>query len=191
MKFKQKINGFTVIEVLVAVAIAAIAFLGVARFTITNTRQISVEAAKGRIEERVRITMHRFRNDIRYLGYDPAFSWSNAYIVTAGTEEFTFMGDIDQDDDLETITYQKNGDIFERAVDDQNGGDPLPLGTHLQSIAFSYYDVNNNITATLEDIRKIKVDITFQSEGIDNTNNPSDFNILSVSESFVPRNLLL
>lgn len=184
--------GFSYVEVLVAMIIASITFLLITRFSISNARRLGVEGAKSRIEERVQVAMTRFRYDVRYLAYDPNGVGSGSpYISTALTDSFAFLGDIDGDNALETVTYRKNGNVFERAVSDQNGGAYLPVATNLQTISFTYYDVNDNVTATLADIRKVEVQATFQTEGMDMTTNPSKFNILTVTESFVPRNLLL
>ncbi len=188
----SKPRGFSFVEILIALLIASVGFAFVLRFSLEGSRRLSVEGMKSRIEERVQVALSRMRSDIRYLGYDPqGLGTSNPYITLAGAEQFSFIGDIDEDNALETVSYRKNNDVFERAVSDESSGAYFPLATHLESLTLRYFDINGNTTANLGQIRKIGIEVVFKSEGMDPSSNPISWKILSASESFVPRNLLL
>lgn len=188
----SRADGFTFVEMLITLVIGALLFLGASKFSIMSTRSLAVESLKQRVEERVQVAMTRLRTDIRYLGYDPGATLSSgAYITNAAATNFAFRGDLDADNVLETVTYRQTGAVLERSVSNENGGAYSPVATNLQSMAFTYFDSAGAATATLANIRKINIVITFQSEGKDALHDPITFRILTVKETFVPRNLLL
>lgn len=184
--------GFTFVELMVVTVISALLFIAAARFSVMTTRSLGVEGMKQRVEERVQVAMTRLRSDIRYMGYDPGgVAGGASYVLTAQAQNLSFRGDIDADNVLETVTYRNNGGILERSVDDENGGAYYPVATNMKTMTFTYYDINNAVTAVAANIRKIDINITFQSEGKDATHDPITFRILTVTETFIPRNLLL
>lgn len=189
---KYKSLGFTFIELMITVAVSGLLFIAAARFAVMSSRSLGVETMKQRVEERVAIAMTRLRGDVRYLAYDPAsVGTGSPYITVAQAKTLTFKGDIDGDGTLETVTYRESGGLFERSVDDEEGGQYLPVATNLQTMTFTYYDISGAVTAVANNIRKINLEITFKSEGKDANHDPITFRILTVKETFVPRNLLL
>lgn len=189
---RAKLRGFSFVELLITMVLGAVLFLGASRFSIMSTRSLAVESMKQRVEERVQVAMTRLRSDIRYLAYDPSATLSSGtYITTAQAGTLVFRGDLDGDNVLETVTYRQQGSVFERSVDDENGGQFSPVATNLKALTFTYYDSAGAVTAVLANIKKIHLELTFQSEGKDALHDPITFRILTVKESFVPRNLLL
>lgn len=179
-------------EVLIVLVISAVVFAFIIRFSTINTRRIGVEGMKGRLEARVQVTMNRLRGDIRNLGLDPlGVGIASPYILIANAQTFSFKGDFNGDNALEVITYRVNGSNLERSASDIESGAYQPLSDHVQSLTFRYYNIYGNVTAVLGNIRKIQMNASFQSEGMDETSNPIDWQLLNVFESFVPRNLIL
>lgn len=183
-------SGFTLAEVLVVVVISAMVFTTIIRFSTENTRRLTRVSHESQMQDRMQVTIGRFRADVRDLAYDPASVGTvGTYITIAAATSLAFKGDIDGDNALETVSYRLAGTNMERSVSDQLGGNYSTLATGVQSIAFSYRDINGNVTGTLANVRMIKLTLTFQSDSVDPGKNPPQFLTYSVNESIFPRNL--
>ncbi len=192
---KNALSGFSLIELLIVLVIASISFAFIFKFSTQNARRLGVENAKSKIDERAQVAMTRLRYDVRYLGFDPAGTITGSFITTNSTTSFHFKGDIDGDNVLESICYQFSGTQLQRAVGDPTCSVYAPVVTNVKSPGssslFYYYDINGVVTATSANIRKIGVQITFETEAVDPTKNILQKNTVTVTENFVPRNLLL
>ena len=169
-KFKIKTAcGFTLVEVLMCLAIMSILFGTIYRsFDIFN-RSYTKENVKAGIQQRTRIGIDLMTRDIRLAGLDP-LGTANAQIITADTDNIQFSADLNYDGDLndpfENITYALNGDLLRQTSDLGTGFITDTLLDSIDALAFTYLDASDTPMAAPvgnpEDIRTVIVSLTMQ-----------------------------
>ena len=161
--------GFTLVEVLVCMAIMSILFGAIYRsFDIFN-RSYTKENVKAGIQQRTRIGIDLMARDIRLAGLDP-LGTANAQIITADTDNIQFSADLDYDGDVndpfENITYTLSGDLLRQTSDLGTGFITDTLLDNIDALAFTYLDESDTPmaapVANREDIRTVIVSLTMQ-----------------------------
>ena len=161
--------GFTLVEVLVCLAIMSILFGTVYRsFDIFN-RSYTKENVKAGIQQRTRIGIDLMARDIRLAGLDP-LGTANARIITADTDNIQISADLNYDGDVndpfENITYALNGDRLRQTSDLGGGFVTDTLLDNIDALAFTYLDASDTPMAAPvgnpEDIRTVIVSLTMQ-----------------------------
>ena len=167
-------SGFTLIEMLMAIAIVSILF-GTVYGTFTNlNRSYTAETVKAGVQQKTRIGVEFMVRDIRLAGLDPLGS-ASAGFISATQNSIQFTADMNYDGDLndpfEIITYALNGSELEQTTAD--------LGTEtlmdrVADLNFSYLDADENdlmnhamsppqVPANeLADIRTVVISLTTQ-----------------------------
>jgi prepilin-type N-terminal cleavage/methylation domain-containing protein len=162
-------SGFTLVEVLVCMAIMSILFGTVYRsFDIFN-RSYTKENVKAGIQQRTRIGIDLMARDIRLAGLDP-LGTANAQIIAADTENIQFSADLNYDGDVndpfENITYTLNGDLLRQTSDLGTGFITDTLLDNIDALAFTYLDASDTPMAAPvgnpQDIRSVIVSLTMQ-----------------------------
>jgi prepilin-type N-terminal cleavage/methylation domain-containing protein len=169
-KFKSRTaSGFTLVEVLVCMAIMSILFGTVYRsFDIFN-RSYTKENVKAGIQQRTRIGIDLMARDIRLAGLDP-LGTANARIIAADTENIQFSADLNYDGDVndsfENITYALSGDLLRQTSDLGTGFITDTLLDNIDALAFTYLDASDTPMAAPvgnpQDIRTVIVSLTMQ-----------------------------
>jgi type IV pilus assembly protein PilW len=178
--------GFTLVEILVALAISSIVISGIIySFSGQQKSEIS-QTQLVEMQQNIRAAMYIMTMDIRMAGYDPdpqrAFS---AGITDAGDGSngnpltFTYVeGDTDSNPGtLTTISY----DLFDSlsdGVDDigrkEHPGARQAIAENIQSLTFTYLDGDGNYMPdpqnNLSAIRAVRIDITTELD--DNDDSP-------------------
>jgi len=155
----RKMKGFTLIELLSVVLILGIIavisskMVSEGLFGYLTTKDVADADWQGRI------AMERMARDIRVIG-------SSNNITTAAAAQLVFV-----DDTGTTITYAISGSTLTRNTQVLSDG--------IQSIAFTYFDLNGTTTAVLTNIRYIRIVLTV------NQLNAS----YSLTTAIAPRNL--
>ena len=163
--------GFTVVEVLVSLAIMSIVFGAVYQsFDIFN-RSYTKENVKAGVQQRTRIGIDLMARDIRLAGLDP-LGTANAQIITADTDNIQFSADLNYDGDVndpfENITYFIDGDRLRQTADLGTGAGLTPdtLLDNIDALTFTYLDASDTPMAvpvgSTEDIRTVIVSLTMQ-----------------------------
>lgn len=102
----------------------------------------------------------------------------------------SFSGDLDGDGLNETVLYTTTQDpttkLYKlyRTVSNQNGGQPLLVGTSLISVTFKYYDVNRYITAVPANVTAVRVILVASVPGVSTqgfTTATNDFKVYPVN----------
>jgi len=162
-------SGFTLVEVLVCMAIMSILFGAVYRsFDIFN-RSYTKENVKAGMQQQTRIGIDLMARDIRLSGLDP-LGTANAQIIAADTENIQFSADLNYDGDVndsfENITYTLNGDLLRQTSDLGTGFITDTLLDNIDALAFTYLDASDTQMAApvgnLEDIRTVIISLTMQ-----------------------------
>lgn len=106
--FRRKNKGFTLIEVLVALAIVGIVGIAMTNLLITNQRVYSDQDEVVAMQQNLRSGFDIMVQEIRMAGF-AGDADTGAGIISAGTDSdsIVFTMDLDEDGALETITYAR------------------------------------------------------------------------------------
>jgi len=171
MKYKKE-HGFTIVELLVAMAIAATVMGAI--FTVYRSQQKSyiTQEQVAVMHQNVRAAMYHLEREIRMAGCDPT-GIAGAGIVTANEGLIRFTEDIrgkyitnppdgDTGDPNEDITYtlaDTDGDGDTDLVRNTGGGNML-VAENISRLSFQYLDEDGNTTGTLSAIRFVQITLT-------------------------------
>jgi len=172
MPHPNKIRGFTLVELLVAMAISSIVLASVAAAYRTQIRTHATQQMVVDMQQNIRGAMYIMQREIRMAGHDPT-GLSGASILVADDAVLQFQSDDNEDgdcdDSMEDIRYAMTADgALGRQV---SGGLLDPLAENIDAINFVYLDGANppNVLATpvpesnRSDIRSIQITIVARS----------------------------
>jgi type IV pilus assembly protein PilW len=175
--------GFTLVELLVALALAAIFLLATMSIANMSIRSYGDQERVSDAQQSVRAALDLMVRDIRMAGYDPmAMSHgptTGIGILTATETKLQFSADLNADQvdsgGTENLTYfyeaetkrlrQKEGPKAHPKTFKKEGGKPYPQ-TFIENVSdlkFSYLDANGGPPAGLEDIAVVVVALTVQN----------------------------
>lgn len=173
----RKENGFTLVELLVALALTGMV-MAVVYKTFASQQKVYVMQEDGSaMQQDLRAAMEIMSKDLRMAGYCPSRP-GDAGIVTATASTLTFTLDSQEDGDLtddpgDRITYSLSGTTLGRTI---GAGVPQPVGDNIDALNFVYLDADGNVTVALTDIRSIQLTLVARSEKADKTyNNKSTY----------------
>jgi type IV pilus assembly protein PilW len=173
-KHKSNSNGFTLVEVLIAMLIGGVVLAAV---MVSFQSQHNTYLAQDQVvemQQNGRMAMGMLVRDVRSAGFDPNNLGAGITVADAQALTFTREDRLDAPG-LETVSYSLY-DAFEFTVPPSNDGldDDLALqvttaaGTtagrqvaaeNIKYLEFYYLDESGNVTATPEDIRSIQVSL--------------------------------
>jgi type IV pilus assembly protein PilW len=182
--FKDK-RGFSLIELLVALAIMSIVSGAIYSVFSVSSRSYTTQGVTADVQQSVRAAMEVMLQDIRTAGLDPTASGNFGIELAEATKlRFTsdsidaglddFNGELD-DTNSERITYvlqgtQLNQILYETTASENS----QPLISDMQNLTFTYFDADGNDLGSpvpalqLADIRTINISITVEEPaGID------------------------
>ena len=163
-------NGFTILETIVFSAIFLI--IVSALYLMYETSHTTVTRGQNKVEVQQNAwgATAKISREIRMAGYDPSdviTTLPTTAVETANTNDVTFVGDVDGDGNTDRVRYRVQGTQIIRDFSSWNGA-AFPafasseLADGVNTLAFTYFDANDNTTATLADIRRISIDVTTQ-----------------------------
>ena len=175
MPHPNKIRGFTLVELLVAMAISSIVLASVAAAYRTQIRTHATQQMVVDMQQNIRGAMYIMQREIRMAGHDPT-GLSGASILVADDAELQFQSDdnedgdfIGGDDPMEQVRYAMTAD---GALGRQLWNGPLsPLAENIDAINFVYLDGADppNVLATpvpeinRSEIRSVQITIVARS----------------------------
>lgn len=196
MKYKIDDKGFTLIEILVSIAVIVGIMFIIGNFSINILNFKNFLTPTFQVQQEIALTFQNMTSEIRSMS--PSNTGSYA-IFQAGTSTLTFFSDIDEDGLYEQIRYFVSSSTLERGVTKPTGNPAFynPANEKIfdvvhnvvsTSTIFTYYDstytgIEAPMTYPLDisKIRIIGVDISVQNP---NLNSPILF-----STKLTPRNL--
>jgi len=187
-------QGFTLLELMVAMGIGLVVLAGLYNLFTTQNKSFSAQELIVEMQQNGRAAMDMMATEMRMAGYDPAHLGTSAsfYITSAAAQSMTFKqnlnGDTDLDDNNENITY--GYDSTNLRINRNTGGGAQPYAENIEALNFSYYDAAGATTATLDNIRKIKIEIrarTARSDPDYSTN--GGYRTFTLTSYVTPRNL--
>jgi len=181
MKFRISNHGFTVTELLVAVAISSIAATGIYSTFYSQQKSYVTQDQIAFMQQNLRGGMDLMEREIRMAGFDPAggakagivTAQANSIRITKDTTDNAGTGGADGDvgDAEEDITYalfDADGDGVNDLVryDAKNPGNQM-VAEDIDALNFVYLDKDGNPTAKLSDIRSVQISLVARAHRMD------------------------
>jgi type IV pilus assembly protein PilW len=162
--------GFTLIEVLMCIAILSVLFGTIYRTFDTFNRSYANENVKAGVQQKSRIGIDLLARDIRLAGLDP-LGTSNAGFNPANTSSTSiqFTADLNYDgnldDPFEDIIYALNGNLLQQTTDLGSGPVTATLLDNVTALTFTYLDQADNLLpepVATDQIRTVIISLTMQ-----------------------------
>jgi type IV pilus assembly protein PilW len=175
-------QGFTLLDLLLALALSSLLLAGIYNVFISQQKVYSVREQVAEMQQNARAGMDMMTRELRMAGYDPTgAAGASIVIATATTIQCTMdlNNDGDLDDDNEDVTYtlydaDSDGD---QDLGRDTGGGNQPIAENIQSLTFVYTLANGSTTSTPADpnqIRVIRVSLTAQTAKRDPDYSPNN-----------------
>jgi len=174
-------QGFTLIEILLALAISGVVMAGVYSAYYSQQKSYVTQEQVVAMQQNLRAAMYYMEREIRMAGCDPTEN-AGAEIKTADTDTIRFTlditggesdgkdndndGSVDEEDEKrfsDGFCDDTNEDItYSLADNDGDGDNDLEMNNNLiaeniDALDFVYLDANGATTATLANIRSIQI----------------------------------
>lgn len=172
-------GGFTIVEILVAVAISGVVMAGIYSAYYSQQRSYETQEKVVAIQQNLRAAMYFMEREIRMAGLDPTKS-GNFDIQTATSTTMRFLEDTsdasgtgDPDgtpQDVEDITYfvSTSDMTLQRKIGDDS---IIIIAENIEALDFVYLDADGSViadpTTDIDDIRSVQVAIVARSDKTD------------------------
>lgn len=140
-------KGFTLIEILISLAITTIVMAGIFSTFNAQSKSFSAQQQVTEMQQNARAAMDMMTREIRMAGYSETrgVTFDNSTSIRFIYSNYS-------------VAYRRySGAKLGRIV---NSGPSQAVAENIQALSFSYQDVNGNSTATVADIRRILFSIT-------------------------------
>jgi len=169
---RNRQNGFTLVELMVALVLTSLATIGLYQTYVSFSTSYDVQDQVAEMQQNLRVAMQRLVRDIRMAGYNQA-AGAGFLAMNAAQISFTVLNDTTGS--LETITYDLDaGDL------DRNG---FSVIQNVDALDFTYLDENGNVAASLAAIRTVLIAIVVRTTNEDfaYTDNGTYLNLLGTT----------
>jgi type IV pilus assembly protein PilW len=159
----RSVAGFTMIEMLMALAIVSIAFGTIYKSFEQLNRSTATENVKAGTQQAVRIAVAFMVQDIRLAGLNPLGSPGiGIQAISSDSIEFTMDANFDGDDadTFEDLTYTYNS-ANGTLIQTNHLGD-MVLVDNITRLNFTYLDSEDQTTSELDEIRSVAISLTMQ-----------------------------
>jgi len=160
-------SGFTLIEILLAMAIGALVMAAVVDTFITQRKAYDLQEQISEMIQSARVSMDMMSRDVRMAGYNPAGGSFAAipYEATKLEVRADRNGDGDPDDPDETIAYFY--DATTRQLIRQANGSQQPLAENITEFTFQYLNQVGGAANNAAEIYQIQVSLTARTADFD------------------------
>jgi type IV pilus assembly protein PilW len=195
-RFFRDVAGFTLIELMVSMAIGLAVLAAIAGTFTAQTRQNSAEEQIGQMQQNVRGALDLMIREIQMAGYKPAGgSFNGIQTSTATTLRIKLDLDssgVETDGTTDDISYSFDSStgLITRTLNNTSSG--ATLADNVTAFSFTYLDANGSSTTTNTAVRRITISITARTDKPDpsyTTNN--GYRTYQISADVTPPNLAL
>ena len=165
-----RLAGFTLVEVLMSLAILSVLFGTIYRTFDTFNRSYANENVKAGVQQKSRIGIDLMARDVRLAGLDPLGSAGAGFNPTnTNTSSVQFTADLNYDGDLadpfEDMIYALNGNLLQQTTDLGSGPVTATLLDNVTALTFTYLDQADNLLPepiAADQIRTVIISLTMQ-----------------------------
>jgi type IV pilus assembly protein PilW len=162
--------GFTLIEVLMCIAIFSILFGTIYQTFDTFNRSYTSENVKAGVQQKSRLGIDLMVRDIRLAGLDPLGTSAAGFnAANTNSTSIQFSADLNYDGDLddpfEDIIYAVNGNLLQQTSDLGSGPLTATLLDNVTALSFTYLDQADNLLpepVAVDQIRTVLISLTLQ-----------------------------
>ena len=162
--------GFTLVEVLMCIAILSILFGTIYRTFDTFNRSYTSENVKAGVQQKSRLGIDLMARDIRLAGLDPLGTSAAGFNpASTNSTSIQFSADLNYDGDLddpfEDIIYALNGNLLQQTSDLGSGPLTATLLDNVSALSFTYLDQADNLLpepVAVDQIRTVLISLTLQ-----------------------------
>lgn len=199
----KKDGGFTLIELMVSMAIGLVILSAIAGTFSLQTRQNTAEEQVGQLQQNVRAALDLMIREVQMAKYDPAASAfpSGTYGVTYSASQLQIKADMDGSGSVDTASSGSVENII-YAYDSANlritrqlgsSGTAQILADNVTAFTFGYYDASGSAVTSSGNsgnIRKVTLSITARTAKPD-PNYPTNggYRTYQISASVTPPNM--
>ena len=155
-------EGFTLIELMVAMVVASILLVGIYAAYVTQLRSHLTQQMTIEMQQNLRVAMQIMASDIRMAGYDPTRD-ADAGVVIMLANNFRFTADLDEDSAIvgaEDVRYAINSN---GSLGRDIGGGLQPVAENIDALNFVFLDEDRNVTGDPDAVRSVQVTIVGRS----------------------------
>ncbi|MBW2564837.1 MAG: prepilin-type N-terminal cleavage/methylation domain-containing protein [Deltaproteobacteria bacterium] len=170
-------KGFTLIELMVALALTSIIMAGIMAAYISQLKSHVTQQTIVEMQQNLRSAMQHMEKEIRMAGYDDPNKTSVASITTVLANTFEFTMDLNDDGDVsdpnETVLYTLAANTSgTQCLMRNTGGGNQPIAENIEALNFVYLDRFRVPTNVAIDVRSVQITIVAKSSRV----NPVLFN---------------
>lgn len=210
-------RGFTLLEVVVALAIGLMLLGTLYTFFLTQKKAYNVQEQVAEMQQNARAAMDMMVNELRMAGFDPFNTPSLGRIVTAASGQIRFTQNItrtnppydpdeDVDDPDEDVTYflrtaaDGTSELVRTArsrtsVSSASGFQTVAVAENIESLTFTYLTEDGTPAAALDEISQIVISLTARTDEPDpdyiNPQQGDHYRRFTLSATVIPRNLAM
>jgi type IV pilus assembly protein PilW len=192
----KKTEGFTLIELMVSMAIGMVMLAAVTTTFMLQTKTYNAQQQINEMEQNARGVLDVITRELKMAGYKPnGGSFSG---VTYSTTQLMIQTDLDASGGISTSTtaneqityaYDSTNKQITRAV---GTGSALVLADNITAFTFSYLDSTGASTTTSANIRQVSISITARTANPDpNYTSNGGYRTYTVTATITPPNLAL
>jgi type IV pilus assembly protein PilW len=192
----KKIEGFTLTELMVSMAIGMVMLAAVTTTFMSQTKIYNAQEQINEMEQNARGVLDIITRELKMAGYKPnGGSFSG---VTYSTTQLMVQTDLDSSGGISTSStaneqvtyaYDSTNKQITRAV---GGGSTQILADNITAFTFSYLDSSGASTTMSANIRQVSISITARTAKPDpNYTSNSGYRTYTVTATITPPNLAL
>jgi type IV pilus assembly protein PilW len=192
----RKINGFTLVELLISMSIAMVILAAVTTTFMSQSRIYNAQEQVNEMQQNVRGALDILSRELKMAGYKPSGGGFNG--ITYSTTQLMVQADLDSNGAISTsstaneqITYAYDtaNQRITRAV---GTGGAQVLAEHITAFTFSYLDSLAVATTVSANIRQVTISITAKTAKPDpNFTSNGGYRTYTMSATITPGNLAL
>jgi len=160
----KKENGFTLVELLVAMVIGAIVMAAAYSSFVSQQKAYGITESVSDIQQNLRAAMLYIERDLRMAGFNPKKETTFGFTAIPD-DSFTFTKDVNENgvvDTGETITYDIASNTLRR--DDGTAGGLQEIADNITGMQLEYFNVNGTVTSQPESVRSVSVKLIAQED---------------------------